>query len=289
MIRCLALALAAAALGPGLGAEPLRVVTTTSDLKSLTQAVGGGRVSVVSLAAPAQDPHAVELKPRQLALLRAADLLVRIGLDHEPWLARARVGERTQVVDASRNVRLLQTETPRLRAERRSHMHAFGNTHYWLNPLNARPITAAIAAALCALRRPQCADFEANRQRFLQQLDAKILGWKSALAPYRGERLVVMHDSWVYFAEYFGLEIVAAVEPTPGVPPAAPELAALFTRMRQGHIRVLVAEPDSDPALVAQVAERSGARAVTLLPSGSDYLRLFDDNVARLAQALSEP
>ncbi|HSU78749.1 MAG TPA: metal ABC transporter substrate-binding protein, partial [Burkholderiales bacterium] len=281
MIRCLALALAAAALGPGLGAEPLRVVTTTSDLKSLTQAVGGGRVSVVSLAAPAQDPHAVELKPRQLALLRAADLLVRIGLDHEPWLARARVGERTQVVDASRNVRLLQTETPRLRAERRSHMHAFGNTHYWLNPLNARPITAAIAAALCALRRPQCADFEANRQRFLQQLDAKILGWKSALAPYRGERLVVMHDSWVYFAEYFGLEIVAAVEPTPGVPPAAPELAALFTRMRQAHIRVLVAEPDSDPALVAQVAERSGARAVTLLPSGSDYLRLFDDNVAR--------
>ena len=289
MIRCLALALAAAALGPGLGAEPLRVVTTTSDLKSLTQAVGGERVSVVSLAAPAQDPHAVELKPRQLALLRAADLLVRIGLDHEPWLARARVGERTQVVDASRNVRLLQTETPRLRAERRSHMHAFGNTHYWLNPLNARPITAAIAAALCALRRPQCADFEANRQRFLQQLDAKILGWKSALAPYRGERLVVMHDSWVYFAEYFGLEIVAAVEPTPGVPPAAPELAALFTRMRQAHIRVLVAEPDSDPALVAQVAERSGARAVTLLPSGSDYLRLFDDNVARLAQALSEP
>jgi len=289
LIRCLALALAAAALGPGLGAEPLRVVTTTSDLKSLTQAVGGGRVSVVSLAAPAQDPHAVELKPRQLALLRAADLLVRIGLDHEPWLARARVGERTQVVDASRNVRLLQTETPRLRAERRSHMHAFGNTHYWLNPLNARPITAAIAAALCALRRPQCADFEANRQRFLQQLDAKIPGWKSALAPYRGERLVVMHDSWVYFAEYFGLEIVAAVEPTPGVPPAAPELAALFTRMRQGHIRVLVAEPDSDPALVAQVAERSGARAVTLLPSGSDYLRLFDDNVARLAQALSEP
>ena len=289
MIRCLALALAAAALGPGLGAEPLRVVTTTSDLKSLTQAVGGERVSVVSLAAPAQDPHAVELKPRQLALLRAADLLVRIGLDHEPWLARARVGERTQVVDASRNVRLLQTETPRLRAERRSHMHAFGNTHYWLNPLNARPITAAIAAALCALRRPQCADFEANRQRFLQQLDAKILGWKSALAPYRGERLVVMHDSWVYFAEYFGLEIVAAVEPTPGVPPAAPELAALFTRMRQAHIRVLVAEPDSDPALLAQVAERSGARAVTLLPSGSDYLRLFDDNVARLAQALSEP
>jgi ABC-type Zn uptake system ZnuABC Zn-binding protein ZnuA len=289
LIRCLALALAAAALGPGLGAAPLHVVTTTSDLESLTQAVGGERVSVVSLAAPAQDPHAVELKPKQLALLRAADMLVRIGLDHEPWLARARVGERTQVLDASRNVRLLQTETPRLRAERRAHMHAFGNPHYWLNPANARPITAAIAAALCAQRRPQCADFEANRQRFLHELDARIPGWKSALAPYRGERLVVMHDSWAYFADYFGLEIVAAVEPTPGVPPAAAELAALLARMRQAHIRVLIAEPDSDPALVGQVAQHAGARAVTLLPSGNDYLRLFDENVARLARALSEP
>ncbi|HYL23198.1 MAG TPA: metal ABC transporter substrate-binding protein, partial [Burkholderiales bacterium] len=175
------------------------------------------------------------------------------------------------------------------RAERKAHMHAFGNTHYWLDPENARPITAAIAAALCEVRQAECARFEADRQRFLRELEAKIPGWKRALTPYRGERLVVMHDSWAYFADYFGLEIVAAVEPTPGVPPAAAELAALFARMRQAHIRVLVAEPDSDPALVRQVAERSGARAVTLLPSALDYFHLFDENVARLAQALSEP
>jgi ABC-type Zn uptake system ZnuABC Zn-binding protein ZnuA len=286
LIRCLALALALAA--PGHAEVPLRVVTTSSDLQSLTQAVGGARVAVVSLAAPEQDPHAVELKPRQLALLRAADVLVRIGLDHEPWLARARVGERTQVLDASRNVRLLQTETPRLRAGR-AHLHAFGNPHYWLDPENARPISAAIAASLCAQRKTECAHFDANRQRFLGELDAKIPGWKSALAPYRGERLVVMHDSWAYFADVFGLEIVAAVEPTPGVPPAAAELAALFARMREAHIRVLIAEPDSDPALVAHVAQHTGARAVTLLPSGHDYLRLFDENVARLLQALGEP
>jgi ABC-type Zn uptake system ZnuABC Zn-binding protein ZnuA len=287
LIRCLALALALAA--PGHAEVPLRVVTTTSDLKSLTEAVGGARVSVVSLTVPEQDPHAAELKPRQLALLRAADVLVRIGLDHEPWLARARVGDATRVVDASRNVRLLQTETPRLRAARRAHMHAFGNTHYWLDPENARPITAAIAATLCELRQTECARYDADRQRFLRELEAKIPGWKSALAPYRGERLVVMHDSWAYFAEYYGLEIVAAVEPTPGVPPAAAELAALLARMRKAHVRVLVAEPDSDPALVRQVAERSGARAVTLLPSALDYFHLFDENVARLAQALSEP
>ena len=67
--------------------EPLRVVTTSADLKSLTSAVGGTRVVVESLAAPEQDPHTIELKPAQLARVRNAALLVRVGLDHEPWMA----------------------------------------------------------------------------------------------------------------------------------------------------------------------------------------------------------
>jgi len=71
------------------GAEPLSVVTTSTDLKSLVEVVGGERVRVESLASPLQDPHAVEVKPGQLAKLKAAALLVRIGLDHEPWLGRA--------------------------------------------------------------------------------------------------------------------------------------------------------------------------------------------------------
>ena len=71
------------------GAEPLSVVTTSPDLKALVEAVGGKTVRVESLAPPLQDPHAVEVKPGQLAKLKAAALLVRIGLDHEPWLGRA--------------------------------------------------------------------------------------------------------------------------------------------------------------------------------------------------------
>ncbi len=71
------------------GAEPISVVTTSTDLKALVEAVGGERIRVESLAAPLQDPHAVEVKPGQLAKLKAAALLVTIGLDHEPWLSPA--------------------------------------------------------------------------------------------------------------------------------------------------------------------------------------------------------
>jgi ABC-type Zn uptake system ZnuABC Zn-binding protein ZnuA len=277
----LALALVAT---PGIAQDKLRVVTTSSDLKSLVQAVGGERVEVESLAAPEQDPHAIEVKPAQLARLRKAALVVKIGLDHEPWFSKLKVT--TQIVDASRGVRLLRTETPRLRAQRHSHVHALGNTHYWLDPENARPITASIVDSLTKLSPAERSRFEANRADFLKKLDSGMARWTGTLAPFKGTKVVVVHDTWTYFADRFGLDIVAAAEPHPGVPPSPAELATLFRRMREAGVRIVIADPHSNPALVRQITEKSGARAITLLPSGDDYLALFDFNVKRLAAAL---
>src|SRR5262249_13026340 len=153
---------------------PVNVVTTSTDLKALVEVVGGDRVRVESLASPLQDPHTLDLKPGQIAGLRAADLLVRIGLDHEPWLApalrcagdQAPAGRR-HAPDASTPVDLLQTETPRLRESGSPHVHGFGNTHYWLDPENARPVTGDIEAALARLLPADRSVFEENRRRFL--------------------------------------------------------------------------------------------------------------------------
>jgi ABC-type Zn uptake system ZnuABC Zn-binding protein ZnuA len=297
----LALALALTALARPADHERLRVVTTSTDLKSLVEEVGGPQVEVESLAPPTQDPHAIEVKPGQLARLKQAALLVRVGLDHEPWLARAlaAAGEPRLApgapanVDASRGVPLLQTETPRLRADRGVHLHALGNTHYWLDPENARPITAAILDALVRERPSERDRFEANRRRFLERLDAGIVRWANTLAPYRGTRAVAVHETWPYFAERFGLVIVATVEPVPGVPPSPATLAVLIKRMRVTGVRLLLAEPYSNESVLREVADRGGARIVTLVPSvgadpaASDYLALFDLNVGRLAEALA--
>ena len=277
--------LAAASVGPASAQERARVVATSPDLRSLVEAVGGDLVEVESLTRPEQDPHSIEVKPGQIARLRDAALVVRVGLDHEPWLARLS-GPQGRVLDLSKSVRLLQTETPRLRVERRAHVHAYGNTHYWLDPRNAEPMTAAIASALAALRPAEKARLEERRERLLSRLRDRSSHWESALQPYRGTKVVVVHDSWAYFAERFGLEILAAAEPHPGVPPSPAELSALLKRMRESGVRVLIADPHANPALVRQIAEKSGAKPVTLLPSGADYIELFEENVRRLLAAL---
>jgi ABC-type Zn uptake system ZnuABC Zn-binding protein ZnuA len=85
--------------------------------------------------------------------------------------------------------------------------------------------------------------------------------------------------------------VVAAIEPSPGVPPSPQSLAALTARMREGGVRLIIAEPWSNAAVVSQVAARSGARTVTLAasvgadPEAADYIALFDLNVRRLVEA----
>ena len=285
MFRAFVLALAVAA-APGPGYAQLRVVTTSADLKSIAEAVGGARVAAESLAAPEQDPHTLELKPAQLARARGADLVIRVGLDHEPWFSRLNLQGRVAVLDASRNVRLLQTETPRLRAERSAHVHAYGNTHYWLDPQNAIAIAAAIREAFGKLRPGDAPAFEANARAFADAVSKKTAEWRRTLAPFRGAKIVVMHDSWSYLAEAFGLQLVAAAEPHPGVPPAPAELSELVRRMREGRIGVLIAEPHSNAALQRQVARETGARIAQLHASGHDYIGLMDTNVKTLAAAL---
>ena len=282
---------------PARGGGPIVVVATSTDLKSLTEAVGGDRATVEALLPPGQDPHAVEIKPGQITALRRAALVVRVGLDHEPWLARALAlarepGSMPADLDCSRGIALLQAETARVRSATGEHVHGFGNTHYWLDPENARPITAGMLDALARLAPGERAYFEARRAEFLRRLDAGLVRWQAALAPHRGARIVVVHESWPYFARRFGLEIAAALEPTPGVPPSPAYLASLTARMRDAQVRAIIAEPYANAALVAKVAALSGARDARLassvggLPEARDYLALFDVDVARLVEAL---
>lgn len=289
------------AAAPAWGGGSLPIVTTSTDLKALVEAVGGDRVQVDNLAPPLLDPHAIDVKPGQLAKIKASALLVRIGLDHEPWLIRVLrsvndprfVPGSPHYLDTSKGIQLLQAQRPRIRAERGVHVHGFGNTHFWLDPENARPLTEAILDALVHLAPADRPLFEANRKRFLEQLDTRLARWTQAMAPYRGARVVLVHESWEYFAQRFGLIVVAVLEPTPGIPPSPSFLATLTQKMRESGVKLLIAEPYSNASLVDEVAARSGARAITLVPSvggdpeARDYLALFDLNIKRLTEALT--
>ena len=304
MLRRAALArLAVLALAAALAAAPAlaekRVVAVTADLASLVRAVGGDLVAVETIVPPAADAEAYEPRLSDLEKLRGADLVVRVGLGYDFWFDRllGQAGNARLMrggdghVDAALGIPLLEVRG-RAAVEEGGHAHGNANPHYWLDPENARIISANIAEVLIRHLPGERGAIVANRERFLAELDALMRRWTERLAPFAGAKLIAYHNSWPYFARRFRLDIVDFVEPRPGVAPSPLHLARLISKGRELHVRAVLHEPYEPEEASRLVAGKLGvplirlATSVGAVPEAADYLRLIDYNVALLAGAL---
>jgi ABC-type Zn uptake system ZnuABC Zn-binding protein ZnuA len=293
------LMLAPLAVAPARAASALRVVTTTTDLASLTQEVGGDRVNVESIARGYQDPHFVEAKPSFLLKLRKADLLIVVGLQLEiAWLPplitqcgnpRVQVGA-PGYLDASQFAEILEIPTTTI-TRAMGDVHPFGNPHYWLDPENGRRIARGIQAKLAQMQPDDAAYFEQRFQAFSQRLTQAEKGWEGQTRPVRGRKVVTYHRSWPNFVKVFGLEVVGYIEPRPGIPPSPAHTFELIQMMKRENVKLILVEPYFDLKTPNAVARETGAQVAVLLPSVggekqvTDYFQLFDYDIGVLTRA----
>ena len=275
-------------------------MTTTTDLRSLTEVVGGDLVDVVSLVPANFDAEEYQPKPQDVLRLNKARLVVRVGLDYDLWFDRLLgAGAPRELrrggggyVDASYGIAPLEVRGVTI-GPGDGHAHGSGNPHYWLDPKNAEFITANILDGLARIDPAHAKTYEANRQAFLARLSAKLTEWETKLAPLRQMPLVAYHNSWPYFARRFRLDFVDFLEIKPGVPPTPSHLAGIIDTMRGRGMRLVVREPHEPERDVAFVAVKAGASVVVLatsvgaLPGTNDYLALFDTDVSALVKAAS--
>jgi len=292
---CLALA------SPGYARDRIQVVTTTTDLRSLTEAVGGEHVVAVSLVPPNMDAEDYQPKPQDVLRLKHARLLVRVGLDYDLWLDRlltqtgrpeiSRGGP--DYVDASFGIAVLELRGMSV-GPGDGHAHGSGNPHYWLDPKNAEIMTASILEALERIDPANAKTYEANRQTFLARLNVKLTEWEAKLGSLKAMPIVAYHNSWPYFARRFRLDFVGFIETKPGVPPSPSHLAGIVQTMRARGVHIVVREPHEPERDVAFVASKTGASVVTLAASvgaltrTGDYISLFDADVEALTSAATK-
>ena len=286
------------AAAPGLAQDRVQVVTTTTDLRSLAEAVGGERIVATSLVPANLDAEEYQPKPQDIQRLKNARMVVRVGLDYDLWLDRMLVQTGNPdirlggpgYVDASFGIAVLELRGMSV-GPGDGHAHGSGNPHYWLDPRNAEFITATILEALARIDPANAANYQANRQAFLARLQARLAEWEARLAPFKAIPIVAYHNSWPYFARRFRLDFVGFIELKANVPPSPSHLAGIVGTMRARDVRIVVREPHEPERDVAFVASRAGAAIVTLaasvgaLPGTGDYIALFDRNVEALLAA----
>ena len=283
-----------------LGADKLNVVTTTTNLASIAESVGGEHVSVTSIGSGNEDPHFIQAKPSYMMKARKADLWIRVGLEleigYEGLILQGSRNPRIQIntpghLDASEGI--LKLELPTGKVDRSmGDVHPMGNPHYWLDPYNGKIIAKNICQRLKQLDPEHTEDYDRNLAAFLSKLDNAMAGWVAKLKPFEHSKIVTYHRSWPYFANRFNLDVVAELEPKPGIPPGPGHILEVINTMKSEKAGVILMEPFYNRDDAEAVAKKTGSNVV-VVPNAvneqvKDYIAMLDNVVNRLSEALSE-
>lgn len=286
-------------LASKINGSTIRIVTTTQDLKSIAELIGGDKVEVFSIATGYQNPHFVDPKPSFIIKLSNADIFATVGLDLEtgwsPQLVTSSRNPKIQkgspgYVDASAGVSLMQIPSSLNRGE--GDIHLYGNPHYWLDPLNGKQIARNICNGLMRVSPLNKNFFESNLKLFNETIDRKIIEWTKAMAKYKGTKIIAYHNEWCYFENRFGLQIVDFLEPKPGIPPSPSQLVKIIGEIKNNQIKVIISSPYFTTSSSDVVSKQTGAKVLTLATSSGafesikNYYDLFDYNISQLVSAL---
>lgn len=297
---------AATAAGQPPARPPVVVVATVPDLAEIARLVGGDRVEVTSLVQGPQDPHFLEARPSFIRDAGRADILLHVGMELE-------IGFLSLVVTESRNGRIQpgapgyvdasagieRLEVPSGVVDRsRGDVHAQGNPHYLLDPVNVKIVAATIRDAL-AVADPAAAEiFLRNQEAIGRRIDVAMFGeeilasmkgsvlaelqvqgrlrevlerrgllgslggFARDLLPAAGKSVAVYHAGGLtYLLHRFGIRMAAALESKPGIPPSPRHLATTIKTLADGHVTAVFHAVHNDRTIPRNVAQKIGGQA----------------------------
>lgn len=278
----------------------LNVVATLPDFGSIAELIAGDKVQVTSIARGTEDPHFVDARPSFIRVLNQADVLLEGGAELE-------IGWLPPLVGSARNSKILagapghvilsvgvpMLDLPTGPVDRSmGDVHPAGNPHYWLEPANAKIMAARLAGVFSQLDPKNAAAYAENLVQFNARLDQKLAGWTRQLEPFKGTKVATYHKAFDYFLKRFGFELVATLEPKPGVEPSPSYLNGLIPRLKSEGVKLIIIEGFRPRRTAERVAKDTGAKLLVLpastggSPQARDYFGLLDYDVSQIVNAL---
>jgi zinc transport system substrate-binding protein len=261
--------------------EPPTVVGAFYPLAYAAERIARSDVEVRNLTPVGAEPHDLELSPRDVEELDAAEHVFYLGGDFMPALEEAVEGDE-RAVDLLDGERLVRSDAHG-QGEEESEL----DPHVWLDPLRYARIATRIGDVL---GRPQAAHGLVAQ---LRRLDRE---FRAGLRTCERREIVTSHAGFGYLARRYGLEQVALTGVSPEAEPGPRALQELGDEVERAGATTVFFETLVSPRLAETVAREAGASTAVLDPlegltqetaeRGADYFSVMRENLAALRQAL---
>ena len=271
-------------------AKPIEAVASFTVIADMVHKVGGDHVHVTSLIGPNGDPHAYEPTPNDAQALKRADIVFVSGLHLEGWLDRLikASGYQGQPVVLSNGIKTRSMEEDGKQIT---------DPHAWNSAANGVVYVRNIISALQKADPDNASDYQAKGEQYikqLEQLDAYARAQVQAI-PGDKRKVLTSHDAFGYFGDAYGVTFLSPLGFSTETEASAADVATLIKQIKQEHVSTYFFENSSDPRLVKQIANASGAQpggelyVESLSPADGPaptYAQMFRYNVDKLTAAM---
>ena len=270
---------------PG-AAEPLEVIASLLPQRGLVARVGGDRVRVTVLVEHGQEPHSFRPSAKRVTELAQAVAWFTSGMRfEEPLKATLKsrsAGPRVVGLDVEGiGVKGLESQCE-LEEPGHEEAHTW-DPHVWTAPLLVGRQAQVVAQTLAAMEPAHASEFNARAAEV--EAEARKLNEELAqcLAPLKGTAFYTFHPAFAYFAAAYGLKQVAIENG--GREPSAKHLTELIERAREGHVKLVLVQPQQPTRGAERVARAIGAKVAELDPLAEDVF----GTARSLAELLKAP
>ena len=138
---------------------------------------------------------------KDLERIKGADLFVANGKDMEAFVGNVSLGiPGLMVLDSGEDIQHIIEKDD------------CENSHYWMNTDNAAEQCEKIKRNLVRLDPQNAEIYEKNAAAYIEKLNALKAEMQTVIDSLSSKDIVVYHDSFDYFADQFGLNIVSAAK-----------------------------------------------------------------------------
>ena len=200
-------------------------------------------------------------------------------------------------LDADAAIEEIEHLTEEGEEEHEDHGHGLNDPHFWFDPIRVKLVVNDLAARLSVIDPDGRDTYTSNAAAYNAQLD-ELHAWTEeqvAIVPGDHRYLVTSHESFGYFAEVYGFEVVGVIlSTTTEVEPSPADLVELTHEVEEYGVPAIFGETTVSDRLAESIASESGAELVRLYSgslgtegSGAEtYLDMVRTNVQRIVDAL---
>jgi len=293
-------------------------------------------VELTTLVGPNGDAHTFEPAPSDNSTIADADVLFENGLGFETWLddlygSSGSEADRVVVTEDIEPLPIVEEEhadehgaeeehadehaaeehadegheeehAGEEHAGEEEHGHGEYDPHVWHDPTNAVVMVEEIRDALVEADPGNAEAYEKNAEEYISELEALDADVQERVGsiPDENRILFTSHDTFGYFAERYGFEVVGTAlgsVSTEVGDPSAGDIAALVEEIREAGVPAIFAENVQNPDLMESIAEEAGVELAPTLytdalgepgSEGDTYVGMIRHNVDTIVAALRQ-